>query len=232
MARGQGCSVTVRSPEPLGAAQNRGLDVEFLRDQFGRLGNTPYELARARRSILTGSPFAPASLLNQLRREAVEQLQDAQGASAPQSSNSARAAAFAPAEQRPPRPRRTGPQLHLLVRTPEQLEAAIDFRPASITLDYLDLYGLRPSLERIRAAGLAPRVASPRVLKPGEERIADFLLSCDCPILVRSAGLLHALRGRAHRRADRRFQPERRQRHHRRRAASTWASRASRPRTI
>jgi putative protease len=89
--------------------------------------------------------------------------------------------------------------LHLLVRTPEQLDAAIAFRPASITLDYLDLYGLRPSLERIRAAQLAPRVASPRVLKPGEERIADFLLSCDCPILARSAGLLHALRDREHR---------------------------------
>ncbi len=68
----------------------------------------------------------------------------------------------------------------------------IAFRPASITLDYLDLYGLQPSLERVRAAGIQPRVASPRVLKPGEERIADFLLSCDCPILVRSAGLLHA----------------------------------------
>jgi putative protease len=78
------------------------------------------------------------------------------------------------------------------------LGAAIDLRPASITLDYLDLYGLRPSLERIRAAGLQPRVASPRVLKPGEERIADFLVSCDCPILVRSAGLLNALRGRRH----------------------------------
>jgi putative protease len=36
------------------------------------------------------------------------------------------------------------------------------------------------------------------VLKPGEERIADFLVSCDCPILVRSAGLLNALRGRPH----------------------------------
>ncbi len=37
------------------------------------------------------------------------------------------------------------------------------------------------------------------MLKPGEERIVDFLLSCDCPILVRSAGLLHALQDRSHR---------------------------------
>jgi putative protease len=43
-------------------------------------------------------------------------------------------------------------------------------------------------------------VASPRVLKPGEEHIVDFPLSCDCPILVRFAGLLHHLRQRPYRR--------------------------------
>ncbi len=88
------------------------------------------------------------------------------------------------------------PTLHLLVRTPEQLDAALELAPASITLDYLDLYGLRPSIERVRQSGLAARVASPRILKPGEEKIVDFLLGCDCPILVRSAGLLEALRHR------------------------------------
>jgi putative protease len=90
------------------------------------------------------------------------------------------------------------PQLHLLVRTPEQLEAAIALRPASITLDYLDLYGLRPSIDLVKHAGLEARVASPRILKPGEERIADFLLRCECPILVRPAGLLHAFQNAPH----------------------------------
>ncbi|MBL8147466.1 MAG: U32 family peptidase, partial [Anaerolineae bacterium] len=86
--------------------------------------------------------------------------------------------------------------LHLLVRTPEQLDAALELRPASITLDYLELYGLRPSVERILEAGLAARIASPRVLKPQEQRIVNFLLRLDCPILVRSGGLLEALQGR------------------------------------
>ena len=85
------------------------------------------------------------------------------------------------------------PLLHLLVRTAEQLDAALELRPASITLDYLDLYGLRPRSSACARPDLEPRVASPRVLKPGEERIVDFLLGCDCPILVRSAGLLQAL---------------------------------------
>ena len=35
----------------------------------------------------------------------------------------------------------------------------------------------------------------PRVLKPGESRIANFLVSLDCPILVRSTGILHELSG-------------------------------------
>jgi U32 family peptidase len=86
----------------------------------------------------------------------------------------------------------------LLVRNAEQLGAAIEFRPHSITLDYLDLYGLRPSVERVKQSGIAVRVASPRVVKPGEERILNFLVSLDCAILVRPAGMLHALRERSH----------------------------------
>ena len=187
--------MSVESPESLGEARNQALDRDFLRAQFGRLGNTAYELAELEVEIC-GRPFAPSSLLNQMRREAVERLGQEQGTPTP-GRPSARFDC-------PPRRFEAAAEpsgealLHLLVRTPEQLEAAIAAGPASITLDYLDLYGLKPSLERVRGAGVAVRVASPRVLKPGEARIVDFLLSCDCPILVRSAGLLEALLERAH----------------------------------
>ena len=87
--------------------------------------------------------------------------------------------------------------MHLLVRTPEQLDAAIDLRPASITLDYLELYGLRPAVERVQESGIVARVASPRILKPNEQRVVNFLLRLECPILVRSTGLLYALQGEA-----------------------------------
>ena len=90
----------------------------------------------------------------------------------------------------------TGASLHLLLRTPDQLEAAIELQPASITLDYLDLYGLKPSVERVKTSGISVRVASPRILKPGEERIVDFLLRLECPLLIRSAGLADSLRNR------------------------------------
>jgi putative protease len=183
--------VTVESETPLETASQRAVDENYLREQLGRLGNTPYQLAGVDLQI-EGRPFAPSSLLNRMRREAVERLQEAQEAKPARpvrtSSRTTRRACFSLP---------SSPELHLLVRTPAQLEAALAIRPAGITLDYLDLYGLKPSLERVRAAGIQPRVASPRVVKPGEERIADFLLSCDCPILVRSAGLLHALRNRS-----------------------------------
>ncbi|MFN8492401.1 MAG: DUF3656 domain-containing protein [Caldilineaceae bacterium] len=73
-------NVTVQSPEPLIASQNRPLSPELLREQLGRLGNTPYDLATVEPDVY-GQPFAPASLLNQLRRQAVEQLVERQSQS-------------------------------------------------------------------------------------------------------------------------------------------------------
>ena len=65
------------SPEALDVAQNRGLTEETVMEQFSRLGNTPYELAELTAEI-TGSVFAPASLLNRMRREATEKLEEFQ----------------------------------------------------------------------------------------------------------------------------------------------------------
>jgi putative protease len=185
-------SVTVESVLVLEKAQNRGVTEESLRAQFGRLGNTPYELREVTLEM-SGSPFAPASVLNQVRREAVDRLQEEQArvrvGAVKEVGYSARARSAAGGGEI---------QLHLLVRNAEQLAAAIEARPASITLDYLDLYGLRPSVELVKRSGIVARVASPRVLKPGEARILNFLLSLDCAILVRPAGMLHELRSREH----------------------------------
>jgi putative protease len=198
LARQPNITVTLRSSEALSPARNRGLTLKTLRDQLGRLGNTPYDLADLE-LVANDNLFVPASLLNQLRREAVDLLQAAQSKPLARAVNqpdplldevlhaiSARSAESLP------------PEVHLLVRTPEQLDAALTIGPASITLDYLDLYGLRPSIERVRESGIAVRVASPRILKPGEGRIVNFLRSLDCPILVRAGGILHELRQADH----------------------------------
>ncbi len=184
----------VESVEPLAAAANRGLTEGYARQQLERLGSTSYQLNRLVADI-QGLPFVPASLLNQLRREAVERLQALQEEPAARTRHDPQASVRAMLSSIRSRVvDHAVAQLHLLVRTPEQLDAAIATAPSSITLDYLDLYGLKPSVERLRASGVEARVASPRIVKPGEERIADFLLRLDCPILVRPAGLIETLR--------------------------------------
>jgi len=183
-------SVVVKSPAPLGRARNRALTAEMLCEQFGRLGQTPYQLSAVEYKT-NEALFVSVSALNQMRRQAVEALEKLQ-------------TGVAPAGVRPfefprigghPAPPPGAPRIHVLVRTPEQLDSAIELRPASVTLDYLDLYGLRPSVERVKSAGLAARAASPRVLKPGEQRILNFLRSLECAILIRSPAMIQALAG-------------------------------------
>lgn len=192
-------SVRTKAPAPLDAARDRGMTLDVLRDQLGRLGGTPYELGEITLD-LQGSPFAPVSVLNQLRRDAVEQLQAEQlrDRHAEVHDPLASLADLIEGPMKRNEIDSSAPQLHLLVRTPEQLEAALDLAPASITLDYLDFYGLRPSVDRVKSRGIAARVASPRVMKPGESRISNFLLSLDCAILVRPAGLLDVLQNSEH----------------------------------
>ncbi len=185
------CRATVQSA-PLQRAQNRGVSEEMLREQFGRLGNTPYQLDQLTLDV-EGSPFVSASVLNQLRRDAVDRLQEL--AIQPWASARGGGKNFTSRLQRTLALTGRAVNIHLLIRSTDQLDAAIELRPASITLDYLDLYGLRPSIDRIKAEKIPARVASPRVLKPGEHRIVNFLRSLDCTILVRSAGMLDPLKG-------------------------------------
>jgi putative protease len=193
--------VTVRSEMPLVQAATRGLDAGSLREQLGRLGNTAYALQRLEVEV-RGRPFAPASLLNQLRRQAVDLLAEQQAQRVPvivHEPYDLLATAVAAAARPRDADAAAGTllaQLHLLVRTQEQLEEALGLAAStplgSITLDYLDLYGLRPAVQRVQAAGITARVASPRVLKPDEQRIVNFLRRLDCQVLVRSGGLLAA----------------------------------------
>ncbi|GAB4519253.1 MAG: U32 family peptidase [Anaerolineae bacterium] len=189
---------SVEASEPLTRANNRSVTADYLHQQLNRLGNTAYTLHELAAEI-DGDPFIPSSLLNRLRQEAVEMLEQQQSAAPertihdPVETLNTALAAILPTPKSTPA---ADVQLHLLVRTPEQLEAAIAFKPASITLDYLDLYGLRPAVDQIKAAGIRARVASPRILKPQEQRVVNFLLRLDCDIVVRSGGLLEALDGR------------------------------------
>jgi len=193
--------VIIESADPLRAADNRPIDITYARKQLGRLGASPYGLGKLTLDM-RGNPFAPSSMLNELRRQAVDELAAQQVAGFAGKIHDpvevlGKNLRFTNDDLRPAADSQQ-PALHLLVRTPEQLDAAIELRPATITLDYLDLYGLRPAVEKVREQGITVRVASPRVLKPDEQRIGNFLLRLDAQILVRSGGLLHAFQAQDH----------------------------------
>ncbi len=173
---------------PLQSAENKALDEQMLSEQLGRLGKTPFHVEDV--TLEADQPvFCPISTLNRARCALVDKLITIRECSPPRHVN--RRGPQAPAD--PVIEPACQSHLHVLVRTPQQLSAAIAAQPASITLDYLELYGLRPSVEKIRKAGITARVASPRILKPSEQKITRFLLSLECQILVRSGGLLQDL---------------------------------------
>ena len=207
-----GLTASFSGEGPLEAASKRALDDETLNDKLGRLGGTAFHLGKIQRSEAE-AVFVPTSMLNDARRKLVEDLLEqlathkpsvgrarllpsqvrSGDASAGVGSAGVDSAGASPSQASATLSQSLSPQLHLLVRTAEQLDAAIQSRPDSITLDYLELYGLRPSVEKVSAANIVARVASPRILKPSEQNIIRFLTSLECEILVRSGGLLQDL---------------------------------------
>ena len=63
-----------------------------------------------------------------------------------------------------------------------------------VILDFLEVHGLREACAAVGAAGKRCVVATPRISKPGEERLLHFYLRLrPAALLLRSAGLLQQL---------------------------------------
>ena len=88
-----------------------------------------------------------------------------------------------------------GPALRVLCRTPAQVSAALELPwLTEVALDFLEVQGLAAQVRAVQASGRVAVVATPRVLKPDEERLILFYLKLGADaLLVRSIGLLHQL---------------------------------------
>jgi putative protease len=179
-------AVESRSQHVLEPAEKHPLTEDFARKQLDRLLDTPFVL-RSLRLRSTGGPMLPASILADLRRDAVRRLIDARHArlvhaiAEPDVLVSMRdeiarqpAAPAAPAASATsPSPAPSQPQLHLLVRSLEQLDAALalpdDLRPASVYCDFEDVRRYALAVPRARSAGVPITLATMRIIKPGEE---------------------------------------------------------------
>jgi U32 family peptidase len=169
---------------PLERAQKFPATPEMLREQLDRLGDTPFALASLH-AELAGEPMVPKSVLNDLRRGAVEDLlrqrEHAHAIVRPSALEELR---------RTPSPRSTGetePALHVLARTLDQLDEVIRFRPASIYCDFEDVRRYATAVEGCNAAGIPIALATMRIVKPGEDGWLKQILECQPDaILVRN----------------------------------------------
>jgi putative protease len=201
----QGNEAAVASEAPLDLARQHPLDEALVREQFGRLGDTPFALGGVTLSGADGKGWAeavmaPKSVLNDLRRRAVELLVAAREVRArheiadPAALEHLRTDLATPAAAEP----LPGLQLSVLVRTEEQLAAVIEQRPALVYLDFGDLDSARSGMAEARASGVKVGLAGPRILKPGEEGLLAALLdSRPDAVLVRNLGTLEFFRERA-----------------------------------
>ena len=203
--------VTVLSQLPLAAATKHALDVGQLREQFGRLGETPFALADLDADGVGAGLFLPVRELNRMRQRAVDELlvqRDwvLQGAQAVRESrvDDSIAAGRSVDEAPSARSGRAGlasdrPQLVAEVWRLEDAEAALVAGADEIVLDPFLRHPF-PPVTRVRALiahaaadGRTVRLRLPTIVRPEERAKLDKWLALDTPILSGHLGLLHEL---------------------------------------
>jgi putative protease len=180
--------VTIESQDLLAAAERHPLSEETLRQQFGRLGGTPFEL-RSLAADITGSPMCPFSVLGKLRHELVTRVEALLAERPARRIAAADALPSLRAAHTPPTEAPLAPQLHILCRSLDQLAQVLALGCRSVYADFQDIREYRQAVEAARAAGAAIFLATPRIQKQGEAGIFHALARHGADgILVRNLG--------------------------------------------
>jgi len=201
-------TVTVRSEIRLAPAARRALDVDALREQFGRLGETPFVLGALDAGALPTELFMPISELNHLRQRAVDELL--------QRRDWARQALLAERRSRvddalavrrgPPPVRETPPHEDRmpfdLVASVFSLDDARAAAAAGATTVVLDPFLRHPTplvtrvkalAAELRERGVTLRLRTPTIVRPEERRMVQKWLDLGLPTLSGHLGLVDEL---------------------------------------
>ena len=178
------------STMPLAKAAKLPLTEEKLREQFGRLGGTPFKLGELK-NFLSGDVLIPVSELNRMRREVVAELEILRAQPKRWTMNEVRSQK---SEVRIEKSETTiDPQLIVLVRNLAQLEAALKCGVNTLYCEFEDPKKYREAVTTFHTARgcsvpssilnspSAPGifVAPPRITKMGEEWILNQVRSCN-----------------------------------------------------
>jgi putative protease len=184
--------VAIHSDEALAAAQKHPLTEETLRDQFGRLGGTQFELAFLNADIV-GKPMCPFSILGKLRHELVAALEDRLIAAPTRRIAEGDVLARLRVGQVSNVPKSDSGQVenlpHVLCRSLPQLREVLDLGCRSVYADFQDIREYRQAALAAHAAGAVIFLATPRIQKQGEAGIFHALAKHNADgIVVRNLG--------------------------------------------
>jgi putative protease len=198
--------VEMRSQMELVPAAKRVLDQAQLREQLGRLGETPFALGAIDDRALAIGLFIPVSEINGLRQRAVEQLlvrrdwaRQSASAARTEAIEAAVAADESAQHMNGALPQGSPVVLAADVCRLEDAYAAADAGATEIAYDPFLRHPL-PPVARVRALadamaarGILFRLRTPTIVRPTERRHLDKWLALGTPILTGHLGLLAEL---------------------------------------
>ena len=199
-----GESVTTCSETQLAPARQRSLDERQLREQLGRLGNTPFALGAIDTSGLTPGLFLPVSELNRMRQTAVEALADRREWSASARLADRHASIDAAVREidataRRARETRSGTRLVASVYRIDDAREAARAGATEVVFDPFLRHPI-PPVSRVRALGeelraraVTLRLRTPTIVRQEERRTIDKWLALELPILSGHLGLVAEL---------------------------------------
>jgi len=149
-------------------ARKHFITEDELRQQMSRLGNTPYEL-RSVKANLIGNPMVPLSVLGELRKTMVAEL-DAHRIQLPELTISDQGISqrMLSSLEQVPKVSSAGPNLHVLVRSMQQLQQVLAHGEKTIYVDFQDIREYRDAVAAAHESGASIYIATLRIQKPGE----------------------------------------------------------------
>lgn len=195
--------VEQRTETVLAPATQRALDYARLREQLGRLGETPFTLGTLDVTGLAEGLFLPVSEVNRLRQGAVEVLMTRRDWArvAEEAERTARIAEAIAALSVTPRQATAAATLSAEVCTLDDARTAAAAGATEIVFDPFLRHPVPPASrlaalrDELQGAGIALRLRTPSVVRPEERKSLDKWLALQLPIVTGHAGLAVALAG-------------------------------------
>ena len=175
----QGHVVQVESDMPLVEAHSKPLTIDRLRDQLGRLGNTPFCLGDVSDQI-QGAVMLPVSELNRIRREVVTQLETLR--SQPKFWQLRSNVSYRDLLPKHQSNHSSLYSLIVLVRNLDQLKATLASGIETVYCEFEDPRRYREAVQLVHQQNPQNStiwIAPPRITKPGENWILQQVRSAD-----------------------------------------------------